>query len=55
MKLKVWMGIALLSSLLIAATAGTFLIAADDPALPMVSKVNVAADDHALPMAPKVG
>ncbi|WP_161780715.1 hypothetical protein [Tumebacillus flagellatus] len=54
MKLKVWMGIAVLSSLLIAA-AGAVLVAADDHPLPMSSTNQVAADDPPLPMAPKAG
>ncbi|MBL0386159.1 hypothetical protein JJB07_05775 [Tumebacillus sp. ITR2] len=56
MKLKVWMGIAVLCSLVIAAT-GTALVAADDGPKPMMVKpVQLAADDNPEPMtAPKIG
>ena len=52
MKLKVWMGIALLSSMLVAAT-GSMLVAENDPALPLSHTNNVAANDPADPLTIK--
>jgi hypothetical protein len=49
MKLKVWMGIALVASLLVAAT-GTMLVAENDPALPLGQQNNLAANDPADPL-----
>lgn len=54
MKLKVWMGIAVLSSLLVV-FVGSSLVAADDPPLPMINVNTLAADDQPLPMIPVVG